>query len=610
MNCDINTAATTLAVQHSRLHDPKAVTSAYTNKVHAVKVIASKQIFQTREQVEATMKTCIDRTLLFQRDFLNEFLKEPTNADLVTVYSYSFNNGHRHARGSALIPNRLKNECLSHWTWENPDGHPGTSSSWKTGKKSVEYLRFGDNAGYEPLLIHREFHGMRPNYIEISEEFRLFHRLYHDRNKEQFFKIDDSGFEHLVAEIKSDVVRIRLLELRQFLAIKEMYLSFQIDSVITTAATLRDLQLTKKDGWQTNTDLSNIELHIGEINELGNSKVVSRLVGKRLICPVKKEQSEFFSFADSPSEDQRATEFIIGLDDSGREICHPADNRRLANEYSKPDSKFPHWMTPVFFEKKVLDKYFLEPSKYTVEDRRLTCGFLWGVNLDNVHDDHVCVFLGDLEHLPAREQLHWRAHNIYPQGTISETFFRQQVLNQWVSSTQIDHVFIREYHALQSLCTISLGWQILRVPKESDEHILSGLRIPAVNEQKQFDEQVLGLTKLLVDSLNESELKKLVPRETKNGIERLEAFLDARKVSDSKRQILFLKNLQELRSKCAAHRKGSEFRKSVEKFGNHSELRQTFEEILKRGVEFLLFLNNAIANNHIQTISVNEQQSE
>jgi hypothetical protein len=28
------------------------------------------------------------------------------------------------------------------------------------------------------LVIERQFHGIRPNYNELSEEFRLFHNLY------------------------------------------------------------------------------------------------------------------------------------------------------------------------------------------------------------------------------------------------------------------------------------------------------------------------------------------------------------------------------------------------------------------------------------------------
>ena len=61
---------------------------------------------------------------------------------------------------------------------------------------------------------------MREAYLEISEEFRLFHRLFHDRKQDQYIKIDDSGNEHLVVTVKPKRIEIRLQEIQQFLAIK------------------------------------------------------------------------------------------------------------------------------------------------------------------------------------------------------------------------------------------------------------------------------------------------------------------------------------------------------------------------------------------------------
>ena len=43
------------------------------------------------------------------------------------------------------------------------------------------------------LVLKRNFHEMRDGYKEISEEFRLFHNLYHDRKTDKYIKIDESG---------------------------------------------------------------------------------------------------------------------------------------------------------------------------------------------------------------------------------------------------------------------------------------------------------------------------------------------------------------------------------------------------------------------------------
>ncbi len=83
-------------------------------------------------------------------------------------------------------------------------------------------------------------------------------------------------------------------------------------------------------------------------------------------------------------------------------------------------------MTPVHFDKKVLDKYYGQPSKYSVEDSYLRCASLWGLQMDNHHNNKVCVWLGDLgRDLPYQEQLHWRSHNIPPEGGVSKTYFKK-----------------------------------------------------------------------------------------------------------------------------------------------------------------------------------------
>ena len=47
-------------------------------------------------------------------------------------------------------------------------------------------------------------------YNEISEEFRLFHNLYHDKEKDEYIKIDDEGNEHRVAVVEPNHIQIRL----------------------------------------------------------------------------------------------------------------------------------------------------------------------------------------------------------------------------------------------------------------------------------------------------------------------------------------------------------------------------------------------------------------
>ncbi|NEQ78719.1 MAG: hypothetical protein F6K23_40460 [Okeania sp. SIO2C9] len=68
------------------------------------------------------------------------------------------------------------------------------------GEQEVTYLRFGNSDGIETFVIHRSFHGIRESYNEIIEEFRHFHNLYHDVEKNQLLKFDERGDEKVVVK--------------------------------------------------------------------------------------------------------------------------------------------------------------------------------------------------------------------------------------------------------------------------------------------------------------------------------------------------------------------------------------------------------------------------
>ena len=76
-----------------------------------------------------------------------------------------------------------------------------------------------------------------------------------------------------------------------------------------------------------------------------------------------------------------------------------------------------------------------------------------------------------------------------------------------------EHIFKQRYNDLQKVSQTRLGWQWLLPLRAADEHHLQSLRIPATDEQRDFDGLVLSLAKILIDSLNEESLRKLIPCE-------------------------------------------------------------------------------------------------
>jgi hypothetical protein len=227
------------------------------------------------------------------------------------------------------------------------------------------------------------------------------------------------------------------------------------------------------------------------------------------------------------------------------------------------------------------------------------------MQLDNHHDDKVCAWLGDLgRDLPYVEQLHWRAHNILPQGGVSETFFRRQILAQVADSDQPEHVFKQRYRDLKKACDECLGWQLLLPLGAGDEHYFHCIRVPATNEQHDFDQLVLGLTKVLIDSLNEKSLNKLIPAGHlgggKGSIALFEAALGACGVQDAADHITFLRKLQNLRSSGSAHRKGSNYRKIAMEFGvENQNLPGMFSAILMQALSLLDYLLAVVSSGRI-----------
>jgi hypothetical protein len=145
----------------------------------------------------------------------------------------------------------------------------------------------------------------------------------------------------------------------------------------------------------------------------------------------------------------------------------------------------------------------------------------------------------------------------------------------------------KRYHDLQKASQTHLGWQWLLPLCPADAHHLQSLSIPASDEQRDFDALVLSLAKILIDSLNEESLKKLIPYEQrealkdKSGIALLEAALYLNNFEGAKVHIAFLRKLQNLRSSGSTPRKGQNYLKIAEHFDvENQSLQHIFASIL------------------------------
>ena len=292
--------------------------------------------------------------------------------------------------------------------------------------------------------------------------------------------------------------------------------------------------------------------------------------------------------------DGRYAEFRISQ--SGKVITHTCNPNKLANMFGANPGA-PLFLTPVFFKTSVLDKYRGEPSRYDVESGYLRCkrkgDALWGIPIDNHGKDCVSVFLGDLGHLPFAHQLHFASENIL-KGEVSESFFRSQIDAEFCDSPHPVAVFKSSYYKLRTVGWEELGWHLLLPLTEQDQHYMSALKLLTHNEQKEFDEQILALTKILIDSLNEKELHRFLSCEER-GISLFDKVLKQRNVLGSEQHVKFLRDLQDIRSTFVAHRKGEKYIRVSRRIGlDRLSLSEVLKSLVVGGIDFLQFLTRNI----------------
>jgi hypothetical protein len=376
-----------------------------------------------------------------------------------------------------------------------------------------------------------------------------------------------------------------------FLAAKQMHLGLFFNAIAENTATLEELGISREPINKKKRDLFYVvEFGDGKISSSRQS--FSRLIGKTLIrCPKRISVAPW-----SGRKKEIYCDFIIGDDGRGNPIMHTCDPEKLANYFGK-NPEAPHYLTPVHFRRDVLQKYYDNPQRYTVSDADVRCGALWSMRIDNDHPNRVVVWLGDLgQDLSEEERLHWRHYNIPPEGPlISRTGYLRDIRGVFADPEMPDLVFKHEYPRFRERWKNQYGWDLFLPLREGDKHVFDILRIPLSDNLAEFDDQVLALAKLLVDSLNEKQLAASLSGGSKSderGIAKLERWLREQGAKDFEQHVQFLRRLQALRA-GSAHRKGKEYSKAADYFEmSKDSLPNVFRNILIQATAFLASLTS------------------
>lgn len=482
----------------------------------------------------------------------------------------------------ALVEFDQTEHALGQFSWDIrvAAGRPGFCVTYEDGEEITSYHTNPDER-YKRIVLVRDFAGLKDNYVEILEEFRLFHNLYYDKKMSVYLAFDENGDEVEVIRVNQSEVKIRRSFLKSFMAAIQMNLLLYFE-LTRHFKFVENFSTERKDSSLVFTCYS------GDSYLQGYTSF-SRILGKKLIRCGPMESCGIWPFEKKKSYQDFA---IAGDEDNLVEFtCNPD---LLANYFgANPES--PHYLTPVFFRKEVMQKYY-GASDYEITDGHLHRRGAWSLRVDNNSSMHVCVFLGDLgTDLPEREQIYWKSFNVVPNGrNISLTNFRRSFLGRFSDPENPEHAFKYEFKRLQDAWHKKYGWTIFLPLAKRDEHYLNSIRSMLSNEQSEFDSQILALAKVTIDSINVKEVRGLLglPDPERLSIALIESLMKKLQINNTLLYADLLRGIQSVRSTGVAHRKGAEYQKVIKRLNiDESDYQTEFDQILLRMIDFLRAMN-------------------
>lgn len=439
------------------------------------------------------------------------------------------------------------------------------------------------NPDVEPLVYFQEAKAGHQENLRLTDELIMFYDLRERRSGRDvdYVLIDECGSDKPVARVKDGRVEIRLNYLKEFAAIKDMSVLVQYDFHGYNLKTLEELKLEPK----AYADYSFPDVLFGYALTpsgalIAEHKSFATIQGKVLIRCTPKDIQNLWD-----EHDTRFEEFIVGSDADGNEIYCTCEESRLPNLFTRKGDE-PFALTPSFFRREVLRKYFDDTARFEVRDGAVS-GTEWMIRADTDRSDGlVAVTLVDLGRLPYNEQVHWKQYNVLPEPgtdlshTTRERWYNGNACN---ASESLDFVFKEAYVKLNREWERRYGWPLFKPLAKEDEFRWDSLHeMTTRNNDTEFHAMAQHLVIIAVDSLNEAELARNIDDEKeevkeylkekkvakaadlKGGISKLEVFL----ISESRKDddvIKMLRNLQSLRSSTVAHRKSSSPKPEVKK---------------------------------------------
>jgi len=361
-------------------------------------------------------------------------------------------------------------------------------------------------------IIFRRFNGHfeEQPFIELNQKIEHLLDIYWLGNKRAYCKLNDTGdFEEIFTVDKDKENEFTLC------TIKQENLNFYL--FLTNSVLARVFDLNKiHDSWNSDVNYKRIadsyrdakrEIFFNRTKVLEeNGKPNSACIRGFQIIRNKEKLSKMRKILEG-KEDREYASFIIN-DFKNKKIVEWSSNpKELGSYHVKND--LPFGTSPAFFRSEVLSKYKQNPSKYTIEDRTITCRGSWSLQYDINKEGQIFAYIYDLSLLPYKEQLYLSSFNEKPKAGISERAFK----TDFMASFDIDYDPLSSLKQILEKFPVSkltnrkfYIWKMPDLPKTRD---IKSLNYVVTESIKEWEDQIHILEQILIEGLCTQSINKL-----------------------------------------------------------------------------------------------------
>ena len=436
------------------------------------------------------------------------------------------------------------------------------------------------------IVFGRQMEGVEDEeatYYELLQEFAHASDIHWRHEQKAFCRLDENGDIEPVVSItkRTESEPTTLITCNREML--EKYLA-GTDSVLIRFFDLMMVKLEEFTSW----DAAVREEYVGP-EEIFSYRYVhpkgySWTRGTQIFRPTTPKQKLFQSFTD-PRYNERNREYasFIIHDWRNDEIIEvstkPGDT---TNYFQAKDNSLPYELSPAFFRPEVLSKYKADRDKYTIDEtsRFINCRGAWHLRAFDVNETgQVHAYICYLRDLPYQEQLHWKAHNERPKGTISERAIDNDIKGTWsfhVKPLERALAILREWSRKKT------EWW--RIPNEGLFHKVN---TPVSSSREEWAQAFQDLAIVVVEGFQVRAIRALleqqgIPFEQEDrSLTLLEKLLNGRgKITEEEIKLNGLRQVQRVRTLARSHGGGSEGesirREALNAFGTY---RKHFEYV-------------------------------